>query len=190
MSTYILMLGNSGSGKGTVSKRIAEHFGLPRISTGDILRDLAVSTHPRAAMAKQVLDEGKYATAKLMYPLVRAELRRHPTGLILDGFPRKYPQAKWLMERQLPHNATIIALLLDVPEDVVRQRMLARGRGDDTAANINSRLANYARESGMLNAYFGELGMLYVVNGNQPPEQVWNLAFQTLAPLIETKGPA
>jgi adenylate kinase len=184
------MLGNSGSGKGTVSKRIAQHFNLPRVSTGDVLRDLAASTHRKAAEAKGVLDKGKYATAKLMYPLVRTLLRQHPGGLILDGFPRKYPQAKWLIERQLPRNATIIALLLDVPAPVVRQRMLARGRDDDNAANIDKRLANYAKESGMLNAYFGELGTFYVVKGGQPPEDVWQATLQTLAPLLKPEGPA
>lgn len=171
--TYILMLGPSGSGKGTVAKALSERFNLPHCSTGDMLRELAKLNSSQAAMAREILEKGKFATARPMYALVAKALKRHPDGLILDGFPRKVIQGHWLFTKRLPAHATIIALLVDAPDAVVTDRMLNhRRRADDTPEKIAKRLAEYAKYKQPLLDYLEARQWLLRVNGNQAPERV------------------
>lgn len=94
----VILLGPPGAGKGTQSKRIVEHYGIPQISTGDLLRDHVDRDTELGRKAKGFLDQGKLAPDELLYGIVedRLKLVDCARGYILDGFPRTAAQAAWL----------------------------------------------------------------------------------------------
>jgi adenylate kinase len=94
----VILLGPPGAGKGTQSKRIVEHYGIPQISTGDLLRDHVNRDTELGRKAKDFLSQGKLAPDELLYGIVedRLKLPDCERGYILDGFPRTAAQAGWL----------------------------------------------------------------------------------------------
>jgi len=94
----VILFGPPGAGKGTQAKKIAEIFGIPQISTGDILRENVSKGTPLGHMAKVVMDRGELVPDELVYGMVSDRLGKEDCnrGCILDGFPRTIPQAEWL----------------------------------------------------------------------------------------------
>jgi len=94
----IVLLGPPGAGKGTQAKRIAEHYGIPQISTGDILRDNVQRTTELGMQAKAIMGRGELVPDDLVCDMVAWRLRDADCarGFILDGFPRTARQAGWL----------------------------------------------------------------------------------------------
>ncbi|MFY9746848.1 MAG: adenylate kinase [Acidobacteriaceae bacterium] len=96
----ILLLGAPGAGKGTQAKDLAAKWGIPQISTGDLLRENRAHGTPLGVKAKQIMDEGKLVPDDLVNEMVAERLKEPDTGngYILDGYPRTLGQAKWLDE--------------------------------------------------------------------------------------------
>ena len=96
----ILLLGAPGVGKGTQAKDLAAKWGIPQISTGDLLRENRAHGTPLGVKAKQIMDEGKLVPDDLVNEMVAERLKQPDTGngYILDGYPRTLGQAKWLDE--------------------------------------------------------------------------------------------
>ncbi len=94
----IVLLGPPGAGKGTQAKRIAEHYGIPQISTGDLLRQNVRNGTGLGLLAKDVMARGELVPDELLYDMVAERLREADCkrGFILDGFPRTAAQAGWL----------------------------------------------------------------------------------------------
>ncbi|HXZ42372.1 MAG TPA: adenylate kinase [Terriglobales bacterium] len=102
----IILLGPPGAGKGTQAKRIAEYYGIPQISTGDLLRQHVKDGTGLGLQAKDVMARGELVPDELLYDMVSQRLREADCerGFILDGFPRTAAQAAWLdgfLEREL-----------------------------------------------------------------------------------------
>jgi adenylate kinase len=94
----IVLLGPPGAGKGTQAKQVVQRYGIPQISTGDLLRDNVQRGTPMGLEAKSIMDRGELVPDELMYGIVADRLRQADCehGFVLDGFPRTAAQAGWL----------------------------------------------------------------------------------------------
>jgi adenylate kinase len=148
----LILTGPPGSGKGTQAKRLVEKFGIPQISTGDILREAVASGSEVGKRAKAIMDRGDLVPDEVVIEIVRQRLARPDCkkGFVLDGFPRTAPQAQALdgiLIEQGRAPARVIALV--VADQELRKRILARGEGraDDNEAAVAKRLEVYKRDT-------------------------------------------
>jgi adenylate kinase len=141
----ILMMGPPGSGKGTQAARIAERRGLAHISTGDMLRAAMAAGTELGNRVKDVVDRGDLVPDDLMLELVLDRLSQPDAanGFLLDGFPRTVAQATALVDALEGEQVLERIILLEVPDEVLVERALARGRADDTEETIRHRLRVY-----------------------------------------------
>jgi adenylate kinase len=167
---FILLLGAPGSGKGTQGNILAQRLGLPKITTGDLLRAAVQAGTPLGKDAKKYMDKGQLVPDGVILGLIKDELAKPEAaqGAILDGFPRNAAQAE-LVDRTLAeggHRLTHI-LLLDVGEDELVRRIQARAgierRSDDTPETIRTRLQVYQRDTAPLIAHYAPRGNVHRV---------------------------
>jgi adenylate kinase len=158
----LLVLGPQGCGKGTQAKRINATYGIPHISTGDMLREMKELPTDLGRELKEVMDRGDLVNDELMVRLIRDRLSRGDTvaGFVLDGFPRTMPQAEAL-EELLGGLGRKLDVVFDfqVPNHgVLIQRMLKRAeeenRSDDTPEAMERRLGLYDKETAPLIDYY------------------------------------
>lgn len=136
----LILLGPPGAGKGTQAAFITEKFGIPQISTGDMLRAAVKAQTPLGLEAKKVMDAGGLVSDDLIIGLVRDRLQQPDcqNGYLFDGFPRTIPQADALKDAKIPLD---YVLEIDVPEENIIERMsgrrvhLASGRTYHTSFN-------------------------------------------------------
>ena len=121
---HIVLFGAPGAGKGTIAKKISEHFSIPHISTGDIFRDHIQRKTELGKKAKCILESGELIPDDLTTDLVAHRLTETDTayGYILDGYPRTLPQVQWLDET---HRITHY-IVFDIAEDTLIQRLSGR----------------------------------------------------------------
>ncbi|MGA7412815.1 MAG: nucleoside monophosphate kinase [Bryobacteraceae bacterium] len=173
----IILIGPTGSGKTTQTEILKKNFGLPAISVDDLIRDNpSLLTRPNSASTKTT---GTKTSAKgvttppqanpAMDPLVDAALRKLDLtkGVVLDGYPASKEQADHLAElvrtNALPPP---IVIQLDVPDDVVLERLKKRERADDTPELIAQRLKQYHRELDMVRAYYPKAN-IWTIDGTR-----------------------
>src|SRR5215831_9589346 len=132
----VILLGPPGAGKGTQSKRIEEHYHIPQVSTGDILRENVKADTPLGRAAREVMARGQLVPDELVCPMVADRLRRPDCqgGFILDGFPRTAAQAGWLdaflehefFDNSRQFNGLPIVIQLEVDYNEVLRRLTGR----------------------------------------------------------------
>lgn len=200
----LVMLGRQGAGKGTQCTRLSRHYVVPHISTGEMLRAAVKEGTELGRKAAEIMNEGGLVPDDVMIGIVDERLDHDDTtrrGYVLDGFPRTVPQAKALADitDKRPLNLVID---LDVPKEVVLQRLAGRRvcadcganysvekpprydcvcdncggeveqREDDTPAAIEKRLAEYESETAPLIDWYRDLGLLEVVDGQGRASEV------------------
>jgi len=135
-----VVLGKQGAGKGTQAERLAQHFGVPRISTGDMLR-VAVRAETDVGMrAKQAMDSGELIPDEVVIGVVRERLSQEDAdtrGFILEGFPRTVGQAEALDEILSPRRVDLV-ISLDVPTGVVLRRLASRRVCEECGTNYGT----------------------------------------------------
>jgi adenylate kinase len=171
----LILFGPPGAGKGTQAARLAEILGIPHISTGDIFRGAIAAQTPMGIKAQAYLDEGKLVPDSVVIDLVRERFTQpdtHP-GWILDGFPRTVPQAHALdvLLAEI-HQAFTRVINLEVPDEFLVQRMLGRGRKDDTEDVIRRRLQVYQDETAPLIRFYGDRHQVTDIDGTLPVDEV------------------
>lgn len=121
----LILLGAPGAGKGTQAKFICEKFGIPQISTGDMLRAAVKAGTPLGIEAKKVMDAGGLVSDDIIIGLVKDRLKQDDcrNGYLFDGFPRTIPQAEAMKEAGVPID---YVLEIDVPFDAIIERMSGR----------------------------------------------------------------
>ncbi len=138
----IVLLGAPGSGKGTQSKLLVEHFEIPQISTGDLLRAAAKSQTPLGEKAKSIMQTGQLMPDDVVLDIIKQRLKEKDTqhGFILDGFPRTLNQAKHLDQLLNKQKTTVHrAIFLDVDTDLLIKRTVGR----QTCPNCNTMYNRY-----------------------------------------------
>jgi adenylate kinase len=175
----LILLGRQGSGKGTQGARLAVHYGIAHISTGEMLRNAIKHDTPVGRVVKDVIDQGGLVEDDLMASLVKGRLGEadaRTKGYLLDGFPRTLPQAHALddITRARPIN---IVVDLEVPRAEVIARLQARlqaeHRTDDEPDAVERRLAAYDEQTAPLIAHYRRQGTLAVVDGLGTPDEVF-----------------
>ena len=201
MALNVVMLGPPASGKGTQAVRLAKARGIPKISTGDILREAAQTGSELGLRAKALMDRGELLGDPEMIGIVKERLAKSDAanGFILDGFPRTVPQAEAL--DRLLDTQPLVIVDLAVPDSELIRRMVGRRvcskcaanaepdahsteecercegrmmtRADDGDENVRRhRLEVYARESWPLLDYYRGRPTFRSVNGAQAPDRV------------------
>ncbi|MEH1834571.1 MAG: adenylate kinase [Nostoc sp.] len=173
--TRLIFLGPPGAGKGTQAKTLADHWHVPHVSTGDILRQALEKQTRLGIKAQSYMDKGELVPDILVQEMVQERLSQLDAkpGWILDGFPRTVKQAVFLEEllEQLDQFGERV-VSLEVPDEVVVGRLLGRGRKDDNEEVIRRRLEVYRSETAPLIDYYRDRQKLLTVNGNQSQEDV------------------
>ncbi len=170
----IVLLGKQGSGKGTQGVRLARHYRMQHLSTGQMFRDSAEVGVRAGLEAKEYMDRGELVPDDLVIAVVEERFGNPgevQPGFVLDGFPRTRQQALEL-DRILGEHALDIVIDLDVPSDVVVERMRSRGREDDTEESIRRRLALYESETQPLVDFYRDRSLLVTVDGLGSEEDV------------------
>lgn len=177
--TRLLIMGPPGAGKGTQAELVAEYFGVPAISTGNIFRANVSENTPLGVEAKRYLDAGEYVPDSITNNMVRDRLSQPDAanGFLLDGYPRTLAQVEFLdsvLEEQNAPLEHVIELVVDEDEIVARllKRAAEDGRTDDSEEVIRTRLRVYREQTAPLTALYADRGLLIRVDGAGPIEEV------------------
>ena len=153
----LVLLGPPGAGKGTQAEQLAEKLQIPHLSTGELFRENIDNGTKLGLEAKRYLDAGDLVPSELTNELVDDRLSNSDAdgGFILDGYPRSVQQAKALHD-MLERRGTQLDAVLEfrVAEDVLLERLKARGRADDTDEVILNRMKVYRDETAPLIEYY------------------------------------
>lgn len=162
----LLFLGPPGVGKGTQAANVASALGIGHISTGDMFRRHIKAGTPLGARVGRLIADGELVPDGLTVEMLTARIALPDAGhgFILDGFPRTLAQARALDEA-IGGEALDAAVVLEAPEDVLVERMLSRGRADDTEATVRNRLAVYESETAPLIGFYQDRDIVMRVPG-------------------------
>ncbi|MDO9416926.1 adenylate kinase [Pararhizobium sp.] len=181
----LIFLGPPGAGKGTQAKVLTEKYGIPQLSTGDMLRAAVANQTDVGKRAKAVMDAGQLVSDAIVNEIVsdRIDAPDCTKGFILDGYPRTVPQAVALGEILGGKGIRLDAVIeLKVDEDALVRRMenrvaetIAAGgtvRSDDNPEAFKKRLVEYREKTAPVSAHYASSGQLQTVDGMAPLDTV------------------
>lgn len=173
----LILLGPPGAGKGTQAKILMEAYGIPQLSTGDILRSAIAAQTPLGLEAKAIVDRGDLVSDEIVNGIVseRLDAEDCTPGFILDGFPRTIAQAEALGEMLSEKGVALDAVVeMTADTDTLVQRIVNRAResnsarADDNEEVLRKRLGVYKEQTAPLVDYYKNLGLLRTVDGMAP----------------------
>jgi adenylate kinase len=172
LSARLIIVGPPGAGKGTQAGRIAEEFGVPAVSTGDIFRKNVAEGTPLGVQAKALMDAGEYVPDSLTNELVKSRLAEPDaeSGFLLDGYPRTVNQVEYLdalLAEQGSGLDAVVRLVAD--QDALVERLLKRaaeqGRSDDTEDTIRRRQEVYLEQTAPIVDAYQQRSLVVEVDG-------------------------
>jgi adenylate kinase len=158
--TRLVLVGPPGAGKGTQATALSEKLGIPHISTGELFRKHIAEKTELGQEVEHILDSGGLVPDDITNRMLIDRLEQADTagGFLLDGFPRNIGQAEVLSKQLADSDQKLDAVVeLQVDEDVVVDRLLARGRADDNEDVIRNRQRVYRAETAPLLEYYQDL---------------------------------
>jgi adenylate kinase len=164
----VIFVGPPGAGKGTQSKRLAEHWGIPHCSTGDMFREACLKQTDLGKKASKYMKSGRLVPDEVVGQLIQERLVDDDCqqGCVLDGFPRTMPQAKqfdqWVGQSYQPVSAVIA---IHVDEETLLDRLAGRGRKDDDREVIKERFRQFDALTVPLLEYYRSRSVLKMVDG-------------------------
>lgn len=172
---HIIILGPPGSGKGTQSEQLITTFDLEHLSTGDMLRGEIAAGTELGLKAKSVMDAGDLVSDDIILGMVENKIQQSDKGLLFDGFPRTIPQAEGL-DKILARTKTAVSHVIElkIEDDVIVERMLARGREDDNEETIRNRLDVYKAQTAPVIGHYQGQNIVHSVNGDQSIDAVFS----------------
>jgi adenylate kinase len=192
----LVLLGPPGAGKGTQATRIAGRFGIPQLSTGDMLREAVAECSASGLRAKQLMDRGELVPDEVVVSVVanRIDHSDAANGFILDGVPRTVTQAQALDRELATRGIKLDAVLdLEVDEEALLDRIRGRAkaaarrgepvRSDDNPEVFKTRLEVYRAQTAPVTEYYRSQGLLQIVDGLQPIDAVTEELIAALATL-------
>jgi adenylate kinase len=171
---YITFLGAPGSGKGTQAEKLVNHLGLKTLGIGDRMRYEISNKTVIGKQAEEYVKNGQLVPDDIVIDIVKNSISQDmlDNGFIADGFPRNLVQAE--LYDSFLSNAPLDTLIIyiDVPIEALKERLMARGREDDTEEVIQKRNEVYLGTIQPILDYFGD--RVIKIDGNQSPEVVFN----------------
>ena len=174
----LILLGPPGAGKGTQAQRLVEKYGIPQLSTGDMLRAAVASRTPVGLEAQELMESGKLVSDDIVVRIVndRTNEADASKGFILDGFPRTVPQAEALDDMLAQKHLKLDAVIeLKVDESKLVNRIIKRAadakaagepvRKDDDPDVFKTRLDAYREQTAPLSSYYAGKGALRMIDG-------------------------
>lgn len=186
-------MGPPGAGKGTQARFVAERYGIPAISTGDIFRANVSEGTELGVKAKQYMDAGEYVPDEVTNQMVRNRIDEDDAaaGFLLDGYPRTLAQVEEL-DGMIAHTGhkldAVVVLTVDDEELIARllQRARIEGRADDTEEVIRRRQEIYNEETAPLIDVYRDRGLLIEVDGRGEVPEVTERIFAALEPVEQS----
>ena len=185
----LVFIGPPGAGKGTQAERICQHFSVPHLSTGDILRGAREAGTEIGKLVGPLMDEGKLVSDEMIVAVVRERLGNKDceNGFLLDGFPRTVVQAKALDELFKEFDWSLNRVIeIRVPDEELTRRLLDRAdqatnpRSDDSPSAIPKRLKVYRDETRPLISFYDERSRLLTVDGVGTMDEVFERIIEGL----------
>jgi adenylate kinase len=183
----VLLIGPPGAGKGTQASRIAAHFDLSRIATGDLLREQVAEQTELGKVAKEYMDRGDLVPDELVIAMTRDRMveASEEGGYVLDGYPRTLAQAeaayRWAVARGIPFDLT---LYFEIGEEELLARLAGRAReehrSDDAEETVRHRLQVFAHQTHPLVDYYQRRGILVRINAVGPVDAISEQIFANL----------
>jgi adenylate kinase len=180
-------MGPPGAGKGTQARIVADHFGIPAISTGDIFRTNVTNGTPLGTKAQEYMDKGEYVPDEITNLMVRNRIDEQDAepGFLLDGYPRTLSQVEEL-DGMIKHtgHALDAAVVLTVDQDEIVARLLHRaqveGRTDDTEDVVRRRQEVYGEQTEPLIEVYRRRGIVHEIDGMGEVDDVTKRIFDAL----------
>ena len=168
MKKHLLFLGAPGAGKGTQAELISKTHSYLHLSTGDLLRKEIEINSTLGIKVKDIMNRGELVSDQLVLEIVKKNLVKGNKGWVLDGYPRNISQANSLNEVLVKLNQPLeVVFYLDIPEKVLIERLLLRGRKDDNEKTIKTRLNIYKKTTEPLIEYYRDLSLLEYIEADR-----------------------
>lgn len=183
----IILFGPPGAGKGTQSQYLREKYGLTYISTGEILREEIAAESELGLQVKGIISRGELVSDEIVAKIIEKKIEANITskGFLFDGFPRTVAQAEILDKMMAKFGIKLSCVLsLEVPEEILIERMLERGktsgRADDNIDSIKHRFVEYDQKTRPVLNFYQKQGNLYPINGVGEIADIFNTLCLTI----------